>query len=592
MHIDRINNSSSYMEHISRQTTPISDVTTNDSSYHRKSNENFAHPFETTTKSDEARIKNESNITKNERDTPKKHHVEDTEPSAKYLPNGDVKQEDLPTDLSNKRVVESKCSTENRDDSNDINNSSKDSPIDSYINRKSAQKTPTSDYAPGSSPDPLRCSQCGLMMPNIEAFRDHLRNHMVRGELKNFVCLHCGLTFANQNEYELHVSSHFLISSTEYHCSFGCNKHFTNAEHMQKHLFEEHAQNIWKCTICYESFETKVAIQIHFAMAHSNKEDTFRCSACMDAFETENEFKNHVRTRHSLMFSLPNLQCSLCRMVCSSELEMHFHLATHSRQYRCSLCPEAFHIEYLLERHMQAHHHHHCLSGGEKDSPLTSYKIADNLNNNMFDYNYAAAAAAAGKKLYPFSIAAGGPGKLFDPLHIQTASNAAATSPLKLPPPLYELYDNIGKSFSQQKLNKHFSNISKTFSDHLDHHSQAFSKHFEHSAAAAAAAATADIPNFLNMYKTDFASKAFLRSNPLGFLPPSSASSDAHAVEQQQQQYGEKKNSTDSQITCNICERNDFQSEMELLTHQKIVHNIKTGVSLMCAYCNDNFRSR
>lgn len=569
------------MEHISRQTTPISEAT-NDS-YHRKSNENFVHPSFETSKSDEAaRIKNESNVTKSERDTPKQKHIDEAEISAKYLPNGDVKQEDLPTDLSNKKV-ESKC-TENRDDSNDVNNSSKDSPIDSYVNRKNAQKTPTSDYA-ASSPDPLRCSQCGLMMPNIEAFRDHLRNHMVRGELKNFVCLHCGLSFANQNEYELHVSSHFLISSTEYTCSFGCNKHFTNAEHMQKHLFDEHAQNIWKCTICYESFETKVAIQIHFAMAHSNKEDTFRCSACMDAFETENEFKNHVRTRHSLMFSLPNLQCSLCRMVCSSELEMHFHLATHSRQYRCSLCPEAFHIEYLLERHMQTHHHHHCLTT-EKDSALTSYKI-DNINNNMFDYNYAAAAAAAaaaGKKIYPFGSIAGGPAKLFDPLHIQTASSAA--SPLKLPPPLYELYDNIGKSFSQQKLTKHFSNISKTFSDHLDHHTQAFSKHFEHSVA--------DIPNFLNMYKTDFASKAFLRSNPLGFLPPS-ASSEAHAVEQQQQQqqqYGEKKNSTDSQITCNICERNDFQSEMEMLTHQKIVHNIKTGVSLMCAYCNDNFRSR
>lgn len=561
------------MEHISRQATPISE-TTNDS-YHRKSSENFVHSFDAS-KSDDARIKNESNAAKSERDTPKKH-VDDSEMGGKYLANGDVKQEDLPTDLSNKKV-ESKC-TENRDDSNDVNNSSKDSPIDAYINRKSVQKTPTSDYA-GNSPDPLRCSQCGLMMPNIEAFRDHLRNHMVRGELKNFVCLHCGLTFANQNEYELHVSSHFLISSTEYTCSFGCNKHFTSAEHMQKHLFDEHAQNIWKCTICYESFETKVAIQIHFAMAHSNKEDTFRCSACMDAFETENEFKNHVRTRHSLMFSLPNLQCSLCRMVCSSELEMHFHLATHSRQYRCSLCPEAFHIEYLLERHMQTHHHHHCLTAAEKDSALAAYKI-DNINNNMFDYNY----AAAGKKIYPFGIA-GGPAKLFDPLHIQTASSAAAAaaSPLKLPPPLYELYDNIGKSFSQQKLSKHFSNISKTFSDHLDHHSQAFSKHFEHSAA--------DIPNFLNMYKTDFASKAFLRSNPLGFLPPTSASTEAHAAEQQQQQYGEKKSSADSQITCNICERNDFQSDMEMLTHQKIVHNIKTGVSLMCAYCNDNFRSR
>lgn len=570
MHIDRISNPSTYMEHINRQTTPISEAT-NDG-YHRKSSENFAHPFDTT-KSDEMRIKTESNVAKADRDTPKKH-ADEADMNVDHVPNGDVKQEDLPTDLSNKKP-EPKCNKTNCDDSADANNSPKDSPIDTYMNRKHAQKTPSSDYA-GTSPDPLRCSHCGLMMPNIEGFRDHLRNHMVRGELKSFVCLQCGLTFTNQNEYELHVSSHFLISSTEYTCSFGCNKHFTSAEHMQKHLFDEHAQNIWKCTICYESFETKVAIQIHFAMAHSSKEDTFRCSACMEAaFDTENEFKNHVRTRHALMFSLPNLQqCSLCRMVCSSELEMHFHLSTHARQYRCTLCPEAFHIEYLLERHMQTH----CLT--EKESTHAhSYKI-DNINNNMFDYNY-----AAGKKIYPFGMT-GGPAKLFDPLHIQTsnaAAAAAAASSLKLPPPLYELYDNIGKSFTQQKLTKHFSNISKTFSDHLDHHSQVFSKHFEQSA---------DIPNFLNMYKADIASKAFQRSNPLGFLPPTEAHPPEQQQQQPQQQYGDKKHSTDTQITCNICDRNDFQSEMEMLTHQKIVHNIKTGVSLMCAYCNDNFRSR
>lgn len=555
MHIDRISNPTSYMEHISRRSTAIEREA--NENIRRKSSEGFVHPLECSSKSDENRSKSELNASKSERDTPSRS-LNEHEPVAKHLQNGEVKQEDLPTDLSNKKM-DSKC-TENRDDSSDMNQSSKDSPIDAYVNRKRLQKTP-SDYA-SNSPDPLRCSHCSLILPNIEAFRDHLRNHLVRGELKNFVCFQCGLTFTNQNEYELHVSSHFLISSTEYTCSFGCNKHFTSSENMQKHLFDEHAQNVWKCGICYELFDSKVAIQIHFAMAHSNKEDTFRCSACMEAFETENEFKNHVRTRHSLMFSLPNLQCSLCRTVCSSELEMHFHMATHS--YRCSLCPEVFHIEFLLERHMQTHH---CLP--EKDS-LGPYKI-DNLNNNMFDYNY-----AAGKKLYPFSSATG-PVKLFDPLHIQTSNSAA---PLKLPPPLYELYDNIGKSFSQQNLSKHFSNISKTFSEHLDH-SQAFSKHFEHSA---------DIPNFLNMYKSDYASKAFLSCNSLGFLPPA-ASSEAHSVPTEQH-YGEKKNSSDAPVICNICERNDFQSEMEMLTHQKIAHNIKTGVSLMCAYCNENFRSR
>lgn len=44
--------------------------------------------------------------------------------------------------------------------------------------------------------------------------------------------------------------------------------------------------------------------------------------------------------------------------------------------------------------------------------------------------------------------------------------------------------------------------------------------------------------------------------------------------------------------SCGICERNDFSTEAEVHTHRKISHNLKTGVSLRCAYCNGDFRSR
>uniref|UniRef100_A0A182M7R1 C2H2-type domain-containing protein n=1 Tax=Anopheles culicifacies TaxID=139723 RepID=A0A182M7R1_9DIPT len=44
--------------------------------------------------------------------------------------------------------------------------------------------------------------------------------------------------------------------------------------------------------------------------------------------------------------------------------------------------------------------------------------------------------------------------------------------------------------------------------------------------------------------------------------------------------------------SCGICERSDFSTESEVQTHRKIVHNLKTGVSLRCAYCNGDFRSR
>lgn len=41
-----------------------------------------------------------------------------------------------------------------------------------------------------------------------------------------------------------------------------------------------------------------------------------------------------------------------------------------------------------------------------------------------------------------------------------------------------------------------------------------------------------------------------------------------------------------------MCERQDLRSEAELHSHRKLAHNLKTGVSLRCAYCAGNFKSR
>lgn len=518
MHIDRINSPTNYMEHVGRR--PIGEF---EEFYHRKSKESFAQPAEPTKgPKDDAKI-----------DTKAENRCSVSRDGSAPR-NGDVKQEDLPTDLSNKKI-----NANERTEA--LNEPVKENSTESYslmIRRFEKQSKVAQEHLIAKeNADSLRCNQCKLVSPNFEAFREHLRGHLARGELKNFACFHCGSPFNNQNEYELHVSSHFLITTTEYACNFGCNKQFDNSDSLQKHLLDTHAQHVWKCGICYELFESKVGIQIHFAVAHSNKEKTFRCSACMEAFETDTDFKNHVRSQHAFMFSLPNLQCPLCRTVCSSDLEMHFHLATHPRQYRCSLCPDSFNVEFLLERHMQMHH-----SSTDKDTLPVPYKI-DNLNNNIFDYNYSNA-----KKLYPFAASA--PNKMFDPLNIQ------ASSSMKLPPPsLYELYDNLGKSF--------YGDI-------------ATNKHF------------------MNLYKSDYASKMFMRSNPLVLLPTNSSELHQTPAIEQREYFDKKTPTTNIEPTfpCGICERCDFHSEAEMQTHQKVAHNIKTGVSLRCAYCNDNFRSR
>ena len=195
------------------------------------------------------------------------------------------------------------------------------------------------------TPSAFMCNQCEASLPDFESFRLHLKNHLdhfnnnkSKGHdpmnisfpvtVSNLICLQCGLTLENQTDFEYHTEQHFIITNPEYLCE-PCNKFFPKLEDLQKHLNEIHIQ--FKCSICKESFDTKIAINLHFSLKHTHEIKIFRCSVCSDVFQLEKEFKHHIRTRH---LSHNAIQCVFCRVVCSSEIEMHFHLATHVKQFR------------------------------------------------------------------------------------------------------------------------------------------------------------------------------------------------------------------------------------------------------------------
>lgn len=58
----------------------------------------------------------------------------------------------------------------------------------------------------------------------------------------------------------------------------------------------------------------------------------------------------------SRFFFLQMLRCLVCHATFNTQSDMEQHLASHSKQFQCQFCSEAFHIEFLLDRHIQTHH--------------------------------------------------------------------------------------------------------------------------------------------------------------------------------------------------------------------------------------------
>lgn len=558
-HVDRVNSPNTYIEHFNR----FSGYGKYQSPYHTNGSSPTVDEHYKRKASEERVIIQQDHI-KTEQSNASAGDLSDNEIDKRSSPasavrSDSIKQEeeqDIPTDLSKKSISDEEI---------------KSNP-DTTCTPKPVQQ-PIGSFL---------CNQCNAALPDFESFRNHLKNHLSQS-ISSYVCQHCGTSLPNQTDYERHVYSHFLITNSEYCCNFNCNKAFTKSDDLQKHLLEMHAQSLFKCGICSDLFDTKVAIQVHFAVAHANEVKIYRCSACIEAFKSESEFRHHVKSRHSIPTGA--VQCIFCRTVCASELEMHFHLAAHARQYRCPACPESFHVEFLLDRHMQTHHSTSQQAAPSQKEPMYHYKAATMNaaapvtsatvnNNNILDYHYTTAAAAAAaattasgnKSLYGFN------NKFYNSLQVDTASSPNKTQ-------MYGFYDALNKSRYDTRND---GNTNK---------------------------------NLIGMYNTELASKLYIGGDTStmserDLYPPQvpkspyfSNSRSLVAAKSHQQDNGKTSAGFGQQIQqesenrengygCGICEKNDFTSEAEVHTHRKIAHNLKTGVSLRCAYCNGNFRSR
>uniref|UniRef100_A0AAG5DHJ9 C2H2-type domain-containing protein n=1 Tax=Anopheles atroparvus TaxID=41427 RepID=A0AAG5DHJ9_ANOAO len=280
---------------------------------------------------------------------------------------------------------------------------------------------PADAAAPSLPPGAYLCNQCNAALPDFESFRTHLKAHLEQSaaaamrlsgvdasvvgnggsgnaalSLSAFLCQQCGATLSCQAEYEQHTIGHYLVTAVEYRCqaagsssacATGKAATFGKVEDLHKHLYEGHMQLLYKCTVCGETFETKVQAQVHFAVNHSVEVKLYRCSACAEVCRTERDFRQHIRNRH---LAAGAVQCMFCRMVCSSELEMHFHLASHARKFKCPACPESFHVEFLLDRHIQTQHsqketgsevnRRECASGNTQ--PMLGTSVTSSVSNS------------------------------------------------------------------------------------------------------------------------------------------------------------------------------------------------------------------
>uniref|UniRef100_A0A8C9XYC7 Zinc finger protein 423 n=1 Tax=Sander lucioperca TaxID=283035 RepID=A0A8C9XYC7_SANLU len=205
------------------------------------------------------------------------------------------------------------------------------------------------------------CNQCDLRFSSFEGFQAHLKSHLEM-LLRRQSCPQCNKEdFESQEALLQHLTVHYTTTSTQYVCE-SCDKQFSSVDDLQKHLLDMHTFVLYHCTLCQEVFDSKVSIQVHLAVKHSNEKKLFRCTACAWDFRKESDLQIHVKHNHLGQRSgLAPRKCIFCGETFGSEVELQCHITTHSKKFTCRFCGKAFQTMSLLERHLREKH---CLFDG------------------------------------------------------------------------------------------------------------------------------------------------------------------------------------------------------------------------------------
>ncbi|TWW54168.1 Zinc finger protein 423 [Takifugu flavidus] len=213
------------------------------------------------------------------------------------------------------------------------------------------------------------CNQCDLRFASFEAFQTHLKSHL-QMLLRRQSCPQCNKEdFESQDALLQHLTMHFTTTSTQYVCE-SCDKQFSSVDDLQKHLLDMHTFVLYHCTLCQEVFDSKVSIQVHLAVKHSNEKKLFRLHRLRLGLQKETDLQLHVKLNH--LAQRPGLpgglgavrrvpcwrdpQCIFCGETFGTEVELQCHITTHSKKFTCRFCGKAVHTLSLLERHLRDKH--------------------------------------------------------------------------------------------------------------------------------------------------------------------------------------------------------------------------------------------
>ncbi|XP_069835957.1 zinc finger protein 585A-like [Dendropsophus ebraccatus] len=190
------------------------------------------------------------------------------------------------------------------------------------------------------------CTECGRGFVYKANLTEHQRLHAVE---KPFACSDCGKCFKQKSHYFKHRRSHMGVKKP-FSCS-ECGKWFKDRWTLDRHERTHTGEKPFSCPECGKCFTQKYSFLEHQKIHTGEK--PFPCSRCGLRFTRKSKLVRHERV-HTGEKPFSCSECGKC-FALKTTLGKHQRVHTGEKPFPCSECGKCFTQKYDVVEHQKIH---------------------------------------------------------------------------------------------------------------------------------------------------------------------------------------------------------------------------------------------
>jgi len=193
-----------------------------------------------------------------------------------------------------------------------------------------------------------RCTSCPASFSNMETWKNHQPQCLLRANDKKFKCVLCSRGFVEKGNLKAHLKSHLKIK--DFPCQ-QCSAKFSRSTFLRSLVLAVHKkERPHICTTCGKSFGRHDSLTRHAKLHEDDKNEI--CRTCGMAYHTTSNLYSHIRKIHPVSKLMTRETCDICNRTYEDIVAHKSFVHSIKFKTQCHICDKRF---FYIKQHLRSH---------------------------------------------------------------------------------------------------------------------------------------------------------------------------------------------------------------------------------------------